>query len=66
MCGIFSGINSNINEDKFSNLKLISKYSQSRGKEASGLMFMTSNNQQKNFYSNDEITNLIMKNEDKN
>lgn len=64
MCGIFLGINSNINEDKFSNLKLISKYSQSRGKEASGLMFMTSNNQQKNFHSNDEITNLIKKNED--
>ena len=64
MCGVFLGINSNINEDKFSNLKLISKYSQSRGKEASGLMFMTSNNQQKNFYSNDEITNLIKKNED--
>ncbi len=64
MCGIFSGISTSIDEDKFNKLKLISKLSESRGKEASGLMFMGLDNQQKTFYSDKEITQLINKNED--
>ena len=64
MCGIFSGISTSIDEDKFNKLKLISKLSESRGKEASGLMFMGLDNQQKTFYSDKKITQLINKNED--
>ncbi len=62
MCGIFSTVHSEGEINQFKKLELISKLSESRGKEASGLLLMSQNKQIQTLYSENTISKLIKTN----
>ena len=63
MCGVFSAVGIDQDTNRLQKLKLLSKLSESRGKEASGLMFKKLTDKEKTFYSNSQISKLINQNE---
>ena len=63
MCGVFSAVGIDQDTNQLQKLKLLSKLSESRGKEASGLMFKLPTDSEKVFYSDSQISRLISQNE---
>ncbi len=59
MCGIFSTVHSEDEINQFKKLEHLSKLSESRGKEASGLLLMSQDKKIQTFYSENTISKLI-------
>ena len=59
MCGIFSTVHSEDEINQFKKLERLSKLSESRGKEASGLLLMSQDKKIQTFYSENTISKLI-------